>query len=377
MGSTNPFSGETIGMPEVKVDLGTRSYPILIDRGLMARLGELLTQWSPETSRVLVITDTNVAPLYLSRVRSSLEQAGIATAVAKVSAGEASKSLAQAYSLYAACTRAGLERSSAVVALGGGVVGDLAGFVAATYLRGVRLIQVPTSLLAQVDSSVGGKTAVDLPEGKNLVGAFHQPTLVAADLEALSTLPRRELVAGMAEVVKHGLIRDADFFRFLESHVDEILALDYNTLGSVVEVNCRIKAAVVSADEREAGLRAILNMGHTVGHAVEAAMGYGTLLHGEAVSIGMVAALRIAQQVGVLQEPDLETRLLNLLTRLGLPVRLPQSLVPDALTPLMMRDKKVKNGRIRWVLPVRSGEVTISSAVPMEVVHRVLEEMRR
>jgi len=363
-------------MPEVKVDLGSRSYPILIDRGLMARLGQLLTQYCPNVKRVLVITDTNVAPHYLGRVRNSLEQAGLVVGVAKVPAGESSKSLAQAYSLYSACVRAGLERSSAVVALGGGVVGDLAGFVAATYLRGIPFVQVPTTLLAQVDSSVGGKTAVDLPEGKNLVGAFHQPTLVVADLEALATLPRRELLSGLAEVVKHGVIRDAGFLRFLESHVEEILALNHSVLGLVVESNCRIKAEVVAADEREGGLRAILNFGHTVGHAVEAAMGYGSILHGEAVAIGMVAATRIAREVKILEEPDLETRLLNLLTRLGLPVNLPMRLMPDALTPMMMRDKKVKNGRIRWVLPVRAGEVTISSEVPHEIVHQVLAGMR-
>jgi len=358
------------------VELGSRSYPVLIERGVMSQLGEIVTRWCPKVGRVLIVTDTNVAPLYLQRVRNALERSGIVTATAKVPAGEGSKSLAQAYSLYSACVRAGLERSSAVVALGGGVIGDLAGFVAATYLRGIALIQVPTTLLAQVDSSVGGKTGVDLPEGKNLVGAFHQPSLVAADLDALSSLPRRELVAGLAEVVKYGVIRDAGFFRFLESHVEEMLNLEPSVMGLVVETSVRIKADVVAADERESGLRAILNLGHTVGHAIEAALGYGPLLHGEAVAIGMVAAVRIAREVGVLQEAELETRLLGLLSRLGLPVRLPPGLTPEALEPLMKRDKKVQDGRIRWVLPVRTGEVTISAEVPMEVVRRVLDEMR-
>lgn len=364
-------------MPQVMVELGSRSYPVLIERGITSRLGEALTQWCPRVCRVLIVTDTNVAPLYLQRVRNSLERAGITTAAAKVPAGEGSKSLAQAYSLYSACLRAGLERSSAVVALGGGVIGDLAGFVAATYLRGIALIQVPTTLLAQVDSSVGGKTGVDLPEGKNLVGAFHQPSLVAADLDALTTLPRRELVAGLAEVVKYGVIRDAGFFRFMESRAEEALALDPSVMGLVVESSCRIKADVVAADERESGLRAILNFGHTVGHAIEAALGYGSLLHGEAVAIGMVAATRIAREAGVLQEPELETRLVRLLIRLGLPVQLPAGLTPAALEPLMQRDKKVQDGRIRWVLPVRTGEVTVTAEVPPGVVRRVLQEMRR
>ncbi len=364
-------------MPEVKVALGERSYSILIDRGLIPRLGELVRRVLPRARRALVITDANVAQHYGSTARAALEEAGFATTVAKVPPGEGSKSLAQAFNLYTSCVNAGLERSSVIVALGGGVVGDLAGFVAATYLRGIPFVQVPTTLLAQVDSSVGGKTGVDLPQGKNLVGAFHQPSLVVADLEVLQTLPRRELVAGLAEVIKHAVIRDPGFLHFLESHAEDILALNPAVMGAVVERNCLIKAEVVAADERENGLRAILNFGHTLGHAVEASMGFGKWLHGECVAVGMVAATNIARKAGILQEPDLPTRLERLLQRLGLPTRLPPELAPAALMPLMQRDKKVQDGRIRWVLPVRAGETVVTANLPPEAVEWGLESVRR
>ncbi|HYG57751.1 MAG TPA: 3-dehydroquinate synthase, partial [Symbiobacteriaceae bacterium] len=271
-------------MPQVRVSLEDRSYNIVIDRGLIGRLGSLVRGAMPTTQRALIITDTNVAPRFGDAAKRSLEQAGVQTVKATVPAGEMSKSLAQAYNLYTACVNAKLERGSVIVALGGGVVGDLAGFVAATYMRGIPFVQVPTTLLSQVDSSVGGKTGVDLPQGKNLVGAFHQPSLVVADLDALATLPRRELANGMAEVVKHAVIRDAGFLRLLESDADRVMSLDPVVMGAVVEANCRIKADVVGADEREKGLRAILNFGHTIGHAMEASMGFGNWLHGECVA---------------------------------------------------------------------------------------------
>lgn len=363
-------------MPQVKVDLGERSYAILIERGLISKLGALVRQALPSAQRALIITDTNVSQHYGEKVRATLESAGLTVHKATVPAGEPSKSLAQAYSLYSSCIKAGLERSSVIIALGGGVIGDLAGFVAATYLRGIPFIQVPTTLLALVDSSIGGKTGVDLPEGKNLVGAFHQPSLVLADLDTLATLPPRELAAGMAEIVKHAVIRDAGFLRYLESQTDEILGLDPGVMGAVVERNCQIKGEVVAADERESGLRAILNFGHTVGHAVEASMGFGGWLHGECVAVGMIAATALAEEMQVLQEPELRVRLERLLQRLGLPIRLPEGVTAASLNELMMRDKKVEGGRIRWVLPVRAGEVTVTPDVTPAAVQRAIDSIR-
>lgn len=364
-------------MSQVAVELGERSYEILIDRGLLPKLGSLIRRALPKAQRALIITDTNVAGKYGILAKASLEQAGFATLTAKVPAGEASKSLAQAYNLYTACINAQLERSSVIVAVGGGVVGDLAGFVAATYMRGIPYVQVPTTLLAQVDSSVGGKTGVDLPQGKNLVGAFHQPALVVADLDTLSTLPKRELAAGMAEVVKHAVIRDAGFLRFFEDNTESLLGLEPAIMRLVVENNCRIKADVVTQDERESGLREILNFGHTVGHAVEAGVGFGGWLHGECVSVGMLAAVAISRQAMVLQDAELPSRLEALLTRMGLPVRLPPGMGYEQLAPLMQVDKKVEAGKIRWVLPVRAGEMIVTRDVLPEAVRWGVESLRQ
>lgn len=343
-------------MATVRVNLGDRSYDIEIGSGILDSLGPLLKKAVPRATRALVIGDANTGPLYGDSAVSSLREAGIAASMVTVPAGEQSKSLQTAGQLYDDCLNAGLERSSAIVALGGGVVGDLAGFVAATYLRGLPYVQVPTTVQAQVDASVGGKVAVDLPGGKNLVGAFHQPRLVVADVATLSSLPRRQVSSGLAEVVKHGVIQDPPFFDFLEESAKRVLALDPSLLGQVIERNCRIKGFVVEADETESGLRAILNYGHTVGHAIEA-LRWESMLHGECVAIGMVAAARIALAAGVLTDAAFIPRLVALLDRLRLPVRLP--VAPAELLPVMYRDKKVDAGRIRWVLPVRMGEVTV------------------
>lgn len=363
-------------MTEVWVELGEERYPIYVGAGLMAQLGALVRRHLPETRRALLVTDANVAPLYGEAARAALEQAGITTARVTVPAGEASKSLSQAYSLYSSCVRAELDRTSAVVALGGGVVGDLAGFVAATYLRGIPLVQVPTTLLAQVDSSIGGKTGVDLPQGKNLVGAFHQPSLVVADVETLKSLPRRELSAGMAEVVKHGVIRDEELLKYVEVQVGNVLAGDPAVLERVVAESCRIKAEVVAADPREKGLRAILNFGHTVGHALEAAIGF-RWLHGECVAVGMVAAAHIARYSGIAQEGRLELRLTRLLERLDLPTTLPEGMDPKDLEPFLRRDKKIKSGVIHWVMPVRPGEVVVTPDVSPDAIRWGLEALRR
>lgn len=364
-------------MAEVWVELGEQRYPILIGAGGIQNLGRLVQKWLPQVRRTLIITDTNVFPHYGEKARQSLESAGIPSSRALIGAGESAKSLAQVSSLYNACVNAELERTSAIIALGGGVIGDLAGFVAATYLRGIPFVQVPTTLLAQVDSSIGGKTGVNLPQGKNLVGAFHQPSLVVADVEVLKTLPKRELAAGMAEVVKHALIRDEEFLKYLEVQLGNLLAHDPGVIAHVVETNCRIKAGVVTEDPKEKGLRAILNFGHTVGHAVEALQGYGKWLHGECVAVGMVVATNIAQRAGVLKDPDLQLRLERILQRLGLPTRLPPGIDPEALEPLLRRDKKVEAGMVKWVMPVRAGEVIITQDVPPAAVRWALEAMRR
>ncbi|MGE5674750.1 MAG: 3-dehydroquinate synthase, partial [Mycobacterium leprae] len=379
LGGGEPVMAENRGaaFQQVKVSLGERSYDILIGSGLLDQVGHLLKQRLGGVQRCLIITDSNVGPLYGDRVTRSLEMVGIHATVATFAAGEESKTLATAAGLYGDCVRAGLERSSAIVALGGGVVGDLAGFVAATYLRGIPFVQVPTTLLAQVDSSVGGKTGVDLPEGKNLVGAFHQPSLVVADPETLRSLPLRDVASGMGEVIKHGVIRDPAFLTYLEGHRAEIQALDGAILAEMVANNCRIKAAVVGEDERESNLRAILNFGHTAGHAVEAAMGFGGWRHGECVAVGMVAATRIAAAAGILQEPALLPRLVALLDSYGLPTALPPGLDPAGLLPLIQRDKKSEGGRVKWVMPVRPGEMSITAAVAPETVAQVLADLRR
>lgn len=363
----------------VRVDLGPRSYAISIGDGILATLGEQLRQAVPDLERVLLVADGGAAVHWLEPALAALQGAGLAAAAATVPAGEAAKCLEQAAVLYEACLDARLDRGDAVVALGGGAAGDLGGFVAATFLRGIAFFPVPTTLLAQVDASVGGKVAVNLPRGKNLVGAFHQPRAVVADVATLLTLPEREYRSGLAEVVKHALIRDRNHFEWLEENTTALLARDRVALAHVVERNCRIKAAVVSADEREGGLRAILNLGHTVGHAVEAVAGrmFGGegLLHGEAVSIGLVAALRLSRETGVLAQADLPERGAALLAACGLPVRLPVAIDLDAVFAAMAFDKKARSGALRWVLVARAGQSQVTPHVTAAAVQQVLSEM--
>lgn len=290
------MSAKKTGLPErVRVELGERSYDILIGKGLLSQAAEYLRPLKLGKHGI-IITDTNVEPLYAGPLCDALGKGGFAAEVLSVPGGEASKSLRQANRLFEKLPSCGLDRQSFVIALGGGVVGDLAGFVAASYLRGLALVQVPTSLLAQVDSSVGGKTGVNLPQGKNLVGAFYQPKIVLADIDTLRTLPERELRGGFAEVIKHGAIRDAKFFAWLEQGYKRVLALDFEAVTHVVRRCCEIKAEIVSADERESGLRALLNFGHTVGHAMETLSDYNGLLHGEAISMGMCAGAQLSIQ---------------------------------------------------------------------------------
>ena len=343
-------------MRTVRVALGERSYSILIGRGLFARLGRMAKSEFPG-GRALVVTDRKVVPVYGARAAASLERAGLETEIFAVPAGERSKSLRQLSRIYDRLAALGFERGCGIVSLGGGVVGDLAGYAAATYLRGIPFIQAPTSLLAQVDSAVGGKTGIDHRAGKNLIGAFFQPRAVVCDVAALRTLPPREFRAGLAEVVKHAVIADARLFAYLENNAEEILRLQGPALERIIWACCRIKARVVEKDEREAGSRQILNFGHTLGHAVEALAGYSRrMLHGEAVSIGMAAAARLSCLAGKCKERDAD-RLLALLGRFGLPTSMRRVPALASLRRLVSRDKKSRGGKARFVLMACIGKV--------------------
>jgi 3-dehydroquinate synthase len=358
----------------VRVELGERSYDIVIGDGLLSRAGEFL-QGLSLGKRGVIITDSNVRPLFAKSLRGKLKRAGFETKLLAIPAGEESKSLRQANRLFGKLPALGLDRQSFVVALGGGVVGDLAGFVAATYLRGLPLVQVPTSLLAQVDSSVGGKVGVNLPEGKNLVGAFYQPRLVLADTATLKSLPERELRAGFAEVIKHGAIRDAEFFAWLERERDRVFRLEPDAVAHVVRRCCEIKAGVVSADERESGLRAILNFGHTIGHAMEALADYVGLLHGEAIAMGMCCAARLSVKRAGLSEEE-ATRLRELIAASGLPVRLGEKYRVEELLEAMSIDKKARAGKLRFVLLKRLGEPIVTDAVTDADIEEVVNVCR-
>ena len=333
-------------MQPLSVTLGDRSYPIHIGAGLLDN-AQMYAQYVASRS-VTVVTNRIVAPLYLERVQRALEQAGGRVVPVLIGDGEQAKSWATLDHVVDALLAARCDRDSVIVALGGGVVGDLAGFAAAVYQRGIAFIQVPTTLLAQVDSSVGGKTAINHARGKNMVGAFHQPLAVIADVATLETLPDRELRAGIAEVIKHGLILDLEFLEWLEKQMEKLLARDPVALAHAVRRSCELKAQVVATDERETGLRAILNFGHTFGHAIEAGVGYGEWLHGEAVAAGMVMAAELSARAGTLRRVDAD-RVRALIARAGLPVQGPK-LAIERYLELMQVDKKVARGRVRFVL---------------------------
>jgi len=364
-------------MHKVPVDLSDRSYDILIDHDSLDRLGiEILNLLKP--SRVAIISDQTVAALYGERLLGSMSHAGIQTTCITFPAGERSKCLSEYERILDQMVEAGLDRKSAVVALGGGVTGDLAGFASACYMRGIAYVQAPTTLLAMVDSSVGGKTGIDHRLGKNLIGAFHQPRLVFADPSTLDTLPEVEFRSGMAEVVKHGVIRDADYFAFLEESADEILKRDPDTIEHVIARSCQIKAEVVGADEREAGLRAVLNFGHTAGHAIEALCNFTDYRHGEAVAIGMMIAAQIAHQVCGFSLEEID-RLHNLLNRIGLPTNLLENrnLCCDAILKAMYGDKKTEHGILRFVLPSRIGATRIEKISDENVIKRAIDAVRK
>jgi 3-dehydroquinate synthase len=355
----------------VPVPLGNRSYAIKVGGGLLARLGSECAQLKLG-QRCAVITDTNVGKYFAPATLKSLATSGFEAVLITVAAGEKSKRLAVVENCHDQLAAHRLERKSFILALGGGVVGDLAGFVAATYLRGVPFVQVPTTLLAQVDSSVGGKTGVNLKAGKNLVGAFYQPQLVLCDLDALKTLPEREYVSGLAEVIKYGIIYDAILFAQLERNLPRLLQRDPATLAAVVARCCEIKAEVVGQDETEGGLRAILNFGHTIGHAIENSSGYGKFLHGEAISIGQVAAAKLSHKILGLPSGEAD-RIEKLFIRAGLPVKIKLDAVRrKKLFAAMKLDKKVSGGEVKFVLAKKIGRVVWSQPVSDGLIQEVM-----
>jgi 3-dehydroquinate synthase len=349
------------------IDLGERSYPIVIGSGLLSDAGLLARH--VQARDLLVVTNETVAPLYLVKLQAGL--AGKRVRAVVLPDGEQYKTLSVLERVFDALVDARMNRDACVIALGGGVVGDMAGFAAACYQRGIDFVQVPTTLLAQVDSSVGGKTGVNHPHGKNLIGAFHQPRAVLSDLDTLRTLPARELRAGLAEVIKYGLIDDEDFLQWIERHIDDLLALDMHSLATAVRRSCEIKARIVAADEREHGQRALLNLGHTFGHAIETAAGYGEWLHGEAVGLGMLLAADMSQRLGWIDAADV-ARVRQLLARAGLPVAAPPIGAARAFE-LMGMDKKVLQGRIRLVLLRRLGEGVVSGDYPADLLQATLQ----
>ncbi len=369
---SNPHAGDV-----VHVELGERSYTIVVDEGLLTEAGAFMREVLPAL-RVVIITDANVAPLYLAPLEVSLQAAGIRHAHVILPAGEHTKKFSQLEILTERVLDEGIERSTALIALGGGVVGDITGFAAGVLLRGLPYIQVPTTLLAQVDSSVGGKTGINTRHGKNLVGLFHQPRLVLADVATLASLDSRQLRAGYAEVVKYGLIGDRGFFSWLEAFGPAVCRGDRMAQRQAVLVSCAAKAAIVAADEREAGQRALLNLGHTFGHALEAETGFGDgLLHGEAVAIGMGLAFDLSVRLGLCPSDDAD-RVRRHLAASGLPTGLGASLgrkwSPERLLDHMTRDKKVQDGHITFVLARGIGKAFVSRNVPLEDVYRLLRD---
>ena len=358
-------------MRRVKVPLGERSYEIRIGHGLLPQLGEECAKLKPGR-RCAVIADVNVARRYGRNALQSLSRAGFEPFLITVPAGETAKSLKSVQACYDRLAAHRLERNSFIVALGGGVTGDLAGFVAATYLRGIAFVQVPTTLLAQVDSSVGGKVGVNLSAGKNLVGAFYQPRLVLCDLDTFKTLPAREFRAGLAEVIKYGIIYDAALFKKLERELPRVLRREPKILADVVARCCEIKARVVAQDETETGLRAILNFGHTIGHALEAISGYGKYLHGEAIAIGQVAAAELSTRLAGLPAKDVE-RIRTLFRRAGLPVGVKLGAASrKEIFSAMRLDKKVSGGEIKFVLARKIGRVQYGQKVPVALIDEAL-----
>jgi 3-dehydroquinate synthase len=361
-----------IRLHQVDIDLGDRSYPICIGSNLLSDPATWAGE--PASAQALIVTNVTVAPLYAGRLERALRTRHKAVHVIELPDGEEHKNLQTLNLVFDALLRNACDRKTVLYALGGGVVGDMTGFAAACYMRGVPFVQVPTTLLAQVDSSVGGKTGINHPMGKNMIGAFYQPQLVVCDLDTLATLPSREFSAGLAEVIKYGPIADAAFLDWLEENIERLLARDTAVLAHAVRRSCEIKAWVVERDEREAGLRAILNFGHTFGHAIEAGLGYGRWLHGEAVGCGMVMALDLSQRLGLV-DGDFVARVTSLLRQAGLPAVAP-ALGVDRYLELMQLDKKAEAGEIRFVVIEKPGTAAVRTA-PEAVVRDVIEHSCR
>ncbi|RJQ46593.1 MAG: 3-dehydroquinate synthase [Gammaproteobacteria bacterium] len=356
-------------MQTLKLDLGARSYPIYIGGGLLGRAGLLAPHIRGK--QVMVVSNVTVAPLYLDQTLAALKEFECHTLA--LPDGEQYKTLDTLNLIFDTLLRKRCDRHVTLIALGGGVIGDLTGFAAATYQRGVPYIQIPTTLLAQVDSSVGGKTGVNHPLGKNMIGAFYQPQCVIADTDTLSTLPERELGAGIAEVIKYGLICDREFFDWLEANLDQLLARNAGALACAIERSCRNKAGIVARDERESGVRALLNFGHTFGHAIETGLGYGEWLHGEAVAAGMCLAADLSRRLGWISDADLQ-RIVRLIARARLPVAAPATLSAERFMELMAVDKKVRTGKLRLVLLKAIGEAVLTGDFPADKLIETLHQ---
>lgn len=363
----------SVVMHTLHVELGERSYPIYIGADLLGDTSLLAPHISGR--QVALVSNETVAPLYAEAVRAALPPLDLVTEIV-LPDGEQFKTLQTLEIIYDRLLEAGHNRSTTLIALGGGVVGDMVGFAAATYQRGVNFLQIPTTLLSQVDSSVGGKTGVNHVLGKNMIGAFYQPQAVLIDTNTLHTLPERQLAAGLAEVIKYGLISDEPFYRWLHEHMPDLLARKEAALAEAIERSCANKAAVVAADEREGGVRAILNFGHTFGHAIETDQGYGNWLHGEAVAAGLSIATRLSAQLGRVAESEVRA-LEALLQRCGLPVRAPQSMSAEQFLQLMGRDKKVIDGQLRLVLLDAIGQAAVRADTPLAEIEKVLLQNQR
>jgi 3-dehydroquinate synthase len=355
-------------MQTLKVDLADRSYPIHIGTKLLSNAALIMPHL--KRKHVAIVTNTTVAPLYLATLQQSLENAGVKVIPIVLPDGETYKNSETLNKIYDAVLENRCERSTTLIALGGGVIGDLTGYAAATYLRGVPFIQIPTTLLSQVDSSVGGKTGINHPLGKNMVGAFYQPQVVLADIDTLRTLPEREFSAGMAEVIKYGLIRDAEFFAWIEENISALMSLDEQALSYAIFRSCQNKAEVVARDEHENGERALLNLGHTFGHAIENAMGYGVWLHGEAVAAGTVMAADLSRKMEWLAPEDI-SRIISIFQAAHLPVKAP-NLGVDKYLDLMSMDKKVADGKIRLILQQAIGKSVITSDYDAALLRQTL-----
>jgi 3-dehydroquinate synthase len=359
-------------MEKVRVELAERSYDISIGSNILEGIGEKLILFGL-SPKIALISNPTVFALYGKRVTSSIKKAGFDLHTVIIPDGEAYKDSLQVQHIYDELLEQKLDRASGLIALGGGVIGDITGFAASTYMRGISYIQVPTTLLAQVDSSVGGKTGVNHRLGKNMIGTFWQPGLVWIDVETLKSLPKRELVAGLAEVIKYGVIYDRELFAFLESNRGKILSLDNGAIMHIIKRSCEIKADIVSKDEREAGLRAVLNYGHTIGHAVETVTGYTRYIHGEGVAIGMYLEARLSQMLD-LADKDQVLRIKNLLESYELPSELPEDIDKNSILLSMQLDKKTVAGKLKFILPEKIGKVRIEKGVPEETVRKSLQK---